>query len=94
MLNLIKEQDDDNLIDKIYLYAEDLNEPTYQFLIKKREDVGTKHLNDPKSIYSTCKYYEWYLHNNIDDYNPTRKTKILCLMKWLQILWLIKNFKP
>ena len=94
MLNLIKEQDDDNLIDKIYLYAEDLNEPTYQFLIKKREDVGTKHLNDPKSIYSTCKYYEWYLHNNIDDYNPTRKTKILFLMKWLQILWLIKNFKP
>ena len=94
MLNLIKEQDDDNLIDKIYLYAEDLNEPTYQFLIKKREDVGTKHLNDPKSIYSTCKYYEWYLHNNIDDYNPTRKRKILCLMKWLQILWLIKNFKP
>ena len=93
MLNLIKEQDDDNLIDKIYLYAEDLNEPTYQFLIKKREDAGTKHLNDPKSIYSACKYYE-YLHNNIDDYNPTRKRKILCLMKWLQMLWLIKNFKP
>ena len=24
----------------IYLYAKDLNEPKYQLLIKKREDVG------------------------------------------------------
>ena len=39
LLNLIKEQDSDNLIDKIYLYAKDLNEPKYQFLVKKREDV-------------------------------------------------------
>ena len=39
LLNLIKEQDNDNLIDKIYLYAEDSNEPKYQFLIKNREDV-------------------------------------------------------
>ena len=48
LLNLIKEQDSDNLIDKIYLYAKDLNEPKYQFLIKKCEDVGIKHLNDQK----------------------------------------------
>ena len=34
LLNLIKEQDSDNLIDKIYLYAKDLNEPKYQLLIK------------------------------------------------------------
>ena len=34
LLNLIKEQDD---IDKIYLYAKDLSEPKYEFLIKKRE---------------------------------------------------------
>ena len=27
LLNLIKEQDSDNLIDKIYLYTKDLNEP-------------------------------------------------------------------
>ena len=37
LLNLIKEQDSDSLIDKIYLYAKDLNELKYQFLIKKRE---------------------------------------------------------
>ena len=34
LLNLIKEQDTDNLIDKIYLYAKNLSEPKYQFLIK------------------------------------------------------------
>ena len=34
LLNLIKEQDSGNLIDKIYLYAKDLNEPKYQLLIK------------------------------------------------------------
>ena len=37
LLNLIKEQDD---IDKIYLYAKDLSEPKYEFLIKKHENVG------------------------------------------------------
>ena len=47
MPNLIKEQDD---IDKIYLYAKDLSEPKYEFLIKKREDAGTKHLNDPEAL--------------------------------------------
>ena len=41
LLNLIQKQDND-LIDKIYLYAKDLNEPKHQFLIKKREDAGIK----------------------------------------------------
>ena len=47
LLNLIKEQDD---IDKIYLYAKDLSEPKYEFLIKKCEDAGIKHLNDPEAF--------------------------------------------
>ena len=38
--NLIKEQCNDNLVDKIYLYINDLNEPKYWFLTKRREDVG------------------------------------------------------
>ena len=42
LLNLIQQQDRDDLIDKIYLYAKDLDESKYQFLIKKREDVGIK----------------------------------------------------
>ena len=36
LLNLTKEQDSDNLADNIYLYAKDLREPKYQFLIKER----------------------------------------------------------
>ena len=33
LINSLKEQDSDNLIYKIYVYAKDLNEPKYQFLI-------------------------------------------------------------
>ena len=47
LLNLINEQDD---IDKIYLYAKDLNKLKYEFLIKKREDAEMKHLNNPKAF--------------------------------------------
>ena len=47
LLNLINEQSN---IDKIYLYARDLGEPKYKILIKKRKDVGIKHLNDPNSF--------------------------------------------
>ena len=47
LLNLINEQDD---IDKIYLYAKDLSEPKYEFLIKKRRDVGKNHFNDSKAF--------------------------------------------
>ena len=43
LLNLLNEQHD---IDKMYVYARDLNKPKYQFLIKKCEDVGIKHVNN------------------------------------------------
>ena len=43
LLKLIEEQGD---IDRIYLYAKDLSEPNFEFLIKKSEDAGAKHLND------------------------------------------------
>ena len=47
LLNLINEQDH---IDKIYLYAKDLSEPKYEYLIKKHENGGIKHLNDPNAL--------------------------------------------
>ena len=50
LLNLIKEQDERDVIDKIYLYARDLNEPKYQFLIKKRKNAGIRYLNDPNAF--------------------------------------------
>ena len=39
LLHLINEQDD---IDKIYLYAKDLSEFKYELLIKNRKNVGNK----------------------------------------------------
>ena len=30
--------------------GQDLNEEKYQFLIKKREDIRTKHFNDSKAF--------------------------------------------
>ena len=47
LLNLINKQKD---IDKIYLYAKDLSEPKYEFLIKNCENAGIKHVNDPKAF--------------------------------------------
>ena len=76
MLHLIKEQDSDNLTDKIYLYAKDLNKPKYQFLIKKHEDVGIKHLNDPKAFIEYSNTMD-DIYNNIDDYSPTREVLIV-----------------
>ena len=43
LFNRINQQRDTH---KIYLYAEDLNEAKYQFLIKIREDVRTKYINN------------------------------------------------
>ena len=43
-------QKDNNRIDKIYLYAKDLEEPKYQLLIKKREQVGIKNLKDKNAF--------------------------------------------
>ena len=71
LLNLINEQND---IDKIYLYARDLNEPKYEILIKKRKDAGIKHLNDPNAFIE-CSNTMDDVYENINDYNPIRKRK-------------------
>ena len=47
LLNLIENQQD---IDKIYLYAKDPYEAKYQYLINKRERVGINHFNNPKAF--------------------------------------------
>ena len=73
LLNLINEQKD---IDKIYLYAKDLSEPKYEYLIKNRENVGIKHLNDSKAFIE-CSNTMNDFYENIDNYNPNRRRKIL-----------------
>ena len=47
LLNLINSQPD---IDKIYLYAKDLYEDKYQFLVKKREKIGLKQFKDTNAF--------------------------------------------
>ena len=48
LLNSI--QKDNNIIDKIYLYAKDLEETKNQLLIEKREQTGIKTLNYPAAF--------------------------------------------
>ena len=73
-INLI--QHDNNVIDKIYLYAKDLEEPKYQLLIEKREQAGIKNLQDKNAF---IEYWNSIddIYNNIDDYNSKRRRKKL-----------------
>ena len=51
--NCIQKQNNDSLIDKIFLYGKSLSEPKYLFLIKKREDAGIRNLVDPTHLLNT-----------------------------------------
>ena len=73
LLNLIETQPE---IGKIYLYAKDLYESKYQYLINKREGVGINHFNDPKA-FTEYSYDMHDVYKNIDDYNPDKENKIL-----------------
>ena len=74
-LNLIKEKDSKNLIDKSYLYAKYLNKPKYFFIINKHKGAGIKHLNDPKAFIDHSASMN-DVYKCICDYIPTRKRKI------------------
>ena len=78
LLNLIKEQDYHDVIDKIYLYAKDLSEPKYEYLIKKREDAGIKHVNNPNT-FIVCSNTMDDVYEDINDYNSSRDKKFLIL---------------
>ena len=58
------------------MYAKDLSEPKYEFLIKKCENAGIKHLNDPNAFIE-CSNTMDDVYQNINNYNPSRKRKIL-----------------
>ena len=58
------------------MYAKDLYETKYQFLIDKRESTRLKHFNDPKAFIE----YSNDMHNvyeNIDEYNTDKERKTL-----------------
>ena len=73
LLNLINEQND---IDKSYLYARDISEPKYEYLVKKRKDAGIKNLNDPNAFIQCFNSMD-DVFENIHDYNPSRRRKVL-----------------
>ena len=56
------------------MYARYLSEPKYEYLIKKCEDVGIRHLNDPNAFIE-CSDKIDDVYANVDDYNPIRKIK-------------------
>ena len=58
------------------MYATNLSEPKYQFLIKKCKDAGIKNLDDQSALIEYSNIMD-EAYNNIDDYNPKRKRKIL-----------------
>ena len=74
LLNSI--QKENNIIDKIYLYAKDLEEPKYQFLIEKRDEAGIKKLRDKNTFIEYSNNMD-DIYDDITDYNKKRKRKVL-----------------
>ena len=74
LLNLINEQND---VDKIYLYAKDLSERKYEILIENCQNVGIKHFNDPNAFIESSNTLD-DVYDDINDYNPSRKKNLNC----------------
>ena len=58
------------------MYARDFSEPKNEHLIKKREDVGIKYVNNLNGFIECLSTMD-DVYENIYDYNPSRKRKIL-----------------
>ena len=73
LLTLINNQP---YIDKTYLYAKDPYEAKYQYLINKRDKVGSDHYDDPKAFMEYSNDMQ-NVYKNIEDYNSRKKRKVL-----------------
>ena len=58
------------------MYAKDLYEPKYKFLINKRENTGLKYFNDLKAFIEYSNDMQ-DVYKNINYYNPNKENKIL-----------------
>ena len=63
-------------IDKIYLYAKDIHEPKYEYLINKREQAGIKILNGPHAFIEYSDDMDDML-DDINNYNKNRDKKVV-----------------
>ena len=80
-------------IDKIYLYAKDLHEPKYEYLINKREQAGIKNLNDPHTFIEYSDDMNDVL-DDINNYNKNRDKKVLIVFDDMIVdIEYNKNFK-
>ena len=79
-------------IDKIYLYAKDIHEPKYEYLINKREQVGIKNLNDPHAFIEYSD--DMNVFDDFNDYNKNRDKKVLLIFDDMNAdIEYNKNFK-
>ena len=67
---------DNNIVDKIYLYQKDLEEPKYQLLIKKREQAGIKNFEDKNAFIEYSNNMD-DIYVDIESYNKKRKREVL-----------------
>ena len=80
-------------IDKIYLYAKDIHEPKYEYLINKREQAGIKNLNDPHAFIEYSDDMNDVL-DDINNYNKNRDKKVLIVFDdMIADIEYNKNFK-
>ena len=80
-------------IDEVYLYAKDIHEPKYEYLINKREQAGIKNLNDPKAFIEYLDDMDDVLDDN-NDYNKNRDKKVLIVFDdMIADIEYNKNFK-
>ena len=93
LLNLIQNLNETTPIDKIYLYAKDLSEPKYEFLVNNRKNAGIKHFNDSTAFIEYSNDMN-DVFANIDDYNKKRKRKVLIVFDDMiaDIIKELKNF--
>ena len=84
LLHLIQNLKKTMPVDKIYLYAKDLSEPKYEFLINNRKNAGIKHFNNPTAFIEYS--------NDMDD--KQRKRKVLIIFDdMIADIMSSKNFK-
>ena len=93
LLHLIQNLNNTDPIDKIYLYAKDLSEPKYEYLLNKKEQAGIKYFNDPTAF---IEYSDDMndVFTNIDDYNKQKKRRVLIIFDdMIADIMNNKNFK-
>ena len=79
MLNLINHQNDndDNVIDRKYLYAKNPYEAKYQLSINKGEKVILDHFNDSETFIEEYSNDMQYFYKNIEKKNPQKVWRVL-----------------